>query len=259
MAKESIKFDRAVEYYDATRGFPAGEERPIAAMIAQVGCFSASSRVLEIGVGTGRIALPLSPLTGGYYGIDISRPMMQRLKAKQNGEAVYVTEGDATRLPFPDSRFDSAVVVHVFHLIPGWRDALKELARVLRSGAPLIHCWTVDDDSFRKIWDAWNAAVPTRDRRVGMHWQKNPHFLEDEGWRPIGEPGTHRFKVIKTANKFLELVKKRNWSAMWNLSDAEMAQGLAAIEPLLKAAYPDGDAPIEEHSTFYGRGYLPPA
>jgi ubiquinone/menaquinone biosynthesis C-methylase UbiE len=258
MAKESVKFDRAVEYYDETRGFPPGEEQTIAAMIARVGNFKASSRILEIGVGTGRIALPLSPYTSGYYGIDISRPMMQRLKAKLNGETVYVTESDATRLPFPDKTFDGAVAVHVFHLIPGWRDALGELARVLRPGAPLVHCWTVDDDSFREIWDVWNTVVSTRDRRVGMHWQKNPHFLEDEGWRPGDEPSTHRYKVIKTANRFLQLVKNRNWSALWSLSDEEMAQGLAAIEPVIKAAYPDRDARIEDHNTFYARAYLPP-
>ena len=36
MAK-SIPFDRAVDYYDETRGFPAGQETSVAALMAEVG------------------------------------------------------------------------------------------------------------------------------------------------------------------------------------------------------------------------------
>jgi hypothetical protein len=43
----SIIFDRAVEYYDETRGFPPGQEIPAAALVARVGKMSAQSRVLE--------------------------------------------------------------------------------------------------------------------------------------------------------------------------------------------------------------------
>src|SRR5262245_28598658 len=132
---ESVAFDRAADYYDQTRGYPPGEERAVASIIAQAGDFNKASRVLEIGVGTGRIALPVSAYTGAYVGVDISRPMMARLKAKQSGEAVYVAEADATLLPFAEHSFDGAAAVHVFHLIPGWQKALAELKRVLRPGA----------------------------------------------------------------------------------------------------------------------------
>jgi SAM-dependent methyltransferase len=49
---------------------------------------------LEFGVGTGRIALPLSQRGIPTYGIDLSRPMVNRLKAKPGGEDVGVTIGD---------------------------------------------------------------------------------------------------------------------------------------------------------------------
>jgi len=164
MAERSITFDRAAEYYDQTRGFPPGEEKAVAAIIAQAGNLNRQCRVLEIGVGTGRIALPLAPLVGDYCGVDLSRPMMERLRAKQKDETVYLTQADATRLPFPDNSFDATVVVHVFHLIPAWQDALAELGRVLRSGARLVHCWSKDshNDVFRPLWEAWNAALPEK-------------------------------------------------------------------------------------------------
>ena len=64
MPKDSVAFDRAAGYYDNTRGFPAGVEGEIGALMAQAGDLSSASRVLEIGVGTGRIALPVAPHRG---------------------------------------------------------------------------------------------------------------------------------------------------------------------------------------------------
>ena len=55
---------------------------------------------LELGVGTGRIALPLSARGVSVHGIDMSRAMVARLRAKPGGDAVDVTIGDfaATRV-----------------------------------------------------------------------------------------------------------------------------------------------------------------
>ncbi|MGC9379860.1 class I SAM-dependent DNA methyltransferase [Streptomyces sp. MH13] len=58
-------------------------------------------RALEFGVGTGRIALPLSDRGVPVHGIDMSRAMTSRLTAKPGGDAVGVTIGDfaTTRVP----------------------------------------------------------------------------------------------------------------------------------------------------------------
>ncbi|MFJ8630226.1 class I SAM-dependent DNA methyltransferase [Streptomyces sp. NPDC093568] len=49
---------------------------------------------LELGVGTGRIALPLAGRGVPVHGIDLSRAMVHRLRAKPGGDAVEVTIGD---------------------------------------------------------------------------------------------------------------------------------------------------------------------
>jgi len=51
-------------------------------------------RALEFGVGTGRIALPLSRRGVPVHGIDISEPMVAKLRAKPGADAVGVTIGD---------------------------------------------------------------------------------------------------------------------------------------------------------------------
>src|SRR6185436_14302081 len=106
---QSIVFDRAATYYDDTRGFPPGVEQDVAKTIVRVGTLTPTSRVLEVGIGTGRIALPLAKHIGAVYGLDLSHPMMLRLQEKQTDETIYLIQGDATHLPYANHSFDAAV------------------------------------------------------------------------------------------------------------------------------------------------------
>ena len=51
-------------------------------------------RALELGIGTGRIAVPLVGRGVEVHGIDLSRAMIKRLQAKPGGEGITVTIGD---------------------------------------------------------------------------------------------------------------------------------------------------------------------
>lgn len=51
-------------------------------------------RVLELGIGTGRIALPLAERGVPVHGIELSKPMTARLLAKPGGKDIDVTIGD---------------------------------------------------------------------------------------------------------------------------------------------------------------------
>jgi SAM-dependent methyltransferase len=53
-----------------------------------------SGRALELGIGTGRIALPLAQRGVPVHGIELSRAMVARLRAKPGGEDIGVTIGD---------------------------------------------------------------------------------------------------------------------------------------------------------------------
>src|SRR6516162_3079340 len=67
-------------------------------------------RALELGIGTGRIALPLARRGVPVHGIDMSQAMVARLRAKPGGEAIGVTIGDfaTTRV---DGTFSLAYLV----------------------------------------------------------------------------------------------------------------------------------------------------
>jgi SAM-dependent methyltransferase len=53
-----------------------------------------SGRALELGIGTGRIALPLAQRGVTVHGIDMSKAMVARLRAKPGGDDIGVTIGD---------------------------------------------------------------------------------------------------------------------------------------------------------------------
>jgi SAM-dependent methyltransferase len=68
-----------------------GVVEPAVAFLAGL---AGGGRALEFGIGTGRIALPLARRGVPVHGIDLSRAMVARLRAKPGGEATGVTIGD---------------------------------------------------------------------------------------------------------------------------------------------------------------------
>jgi SAM-dependent methyltransferase len=133
----SISFDRAVEYYDRTRGLSESASRATTELLAAE--LRGHGRALEIGVGTGLVSLPLAEAGIPMAGLDLSAPMLARLVEKAGGRPFPLVVGDATALPFADRVFGAALLRHVLHLIPEWERAVAELARVVaRPGAVLV-------------------------------------------------------------------------------------------------------------------------
>jgi SAM-dependent methyltransferase len=85
--------DRIAEIYDVLYG-----ELPFGGSIADTVerlCELARGRpLLELGIGTGRVALPLLETGAEVHGIDASEQMVSRLRAKPGGERISVTIGD---------------------------------------------------------------------------------------------------------------------------------------------------------------------
>ncbi|HTH07328.1 MAG TPA: methyltransferase domain-containing protein, partial [Ilumatobacteraceae bacterium] len=62
--------------------------------VATLAELARGGRVLELGVGTGRIAIPLAPLVGEVLGVDTSAAMLDRLASKLGGDRVGAVRGD---------------------------------------------------------------------------------------------------------------------------------------------------------------------
>ncbi|MER5770652.1 class I SAM-dependent methyltransferase [Streptomyces sp. NPDC001985] len=85
--------ERVAAVYDQREGemFAPGVVDPTVDFLAGL---AGGGRALELAIGTGRIALPLARRGVEVHGIDVSRAMVGRLRAKPGGEAIGVTIGD---------------------------------------------------------------------------------------------------------------------------------------------------------------------
>jgi SAM-dependent methyltransferase len=82
----------ATRYDESTAEMSApGVVEPAVAFLAGL---AGGGRALEFGIGTGRIALPLAGRGVPVHGIDLSRAMVARLRAKPGGDVIGVTIGD---------------------------------------------------------------------------------------------------------------------------------------------------------------------
>jgi SAM-dependent methyltransferase len=89
-----IYFDeRIAEGYDASSAemFEPEAVEPVVSFLADL---AGDGGALELGVGTGRIALPLSQRGVRVHGIDLSQAMVARLRAKPGADEIGVTIGD---------------------------------------------------------------------------------------------------------------------------------------------------------------------
>lgn len=134
---KGVNFDRAADYYDATRGLPDRVSQAITDVLATE--LEGRDRCLEVGVGTGRIALPLAERGVQLIGADIADAMMRRLVANAGGRPPFpLVLADAAVLPFASAAFDAVLASHVLHLIPGWPAVVDEARRVVRPGGVLL-------------------------------------------------------------------------------------------------------------------------
>jgi SAM-dependent methyltransferase len=87
--------ERVADVYDDWY-VPAEDAAAVARTLAEL---AAGGRALELGIGTGRVALPLAAAGVEVHGIDASAAMVERMRAKPGGDAIPVVIGDFRTVP----------------------------------------------------------------------------------------------------------------------------------------------------------------
>ena len=135
--------DRWADAYDDRVG-----RQDAGAAVEFLASLAGGGPVLELGIGTGRVALPLAARGISVEGVDASAEMVQRLRAKPGGESVPVTIGDMADVPV-NGPFALVYLVFntLFGLLTQERQAtcFGNVARVLGAGgAFVIECFVPD-------------------------------------------------------------------------------------------------------------------
>lgn len=95
-------------------------------------------RVIDIGVGTGRAALPLLRRGAQLTAIDSSQEMLDETQCQAGNLPIDTRVGDISRLPVDAATFDCATSLNVLVHFPNWREALQEWQRVLKPGGRIV-------------------------------------------------------------------------------------------------------------------------
>jgi len=93
MSDDGYFDERVAARYDETSAemFDPEVVDPVVDLLVEL---AGSGRALELGIGTGRIALPLAQRGVPVHGIELSNAMAAKLRAKPGGEGIAVTIGD---------------------------------------------------------------------------------------------------------------------------------------------------------------------
>jgi ubiquinone/menaquinone biosynthesis C-methylase UbiE len=113
-------------------------ERATKGRLVELAGLADGQRVLDVGCGTGTLALMAKAVAPGaeLVGIDADEEMLARARTKPGAGAIRFDQGMADELPYEDASFDRVLSSLVFHHLrrPVKERAAREIARVLKPG-----------------------------------------------------------------------------------------------------------------------------
>jgi len=253
---DSVSFDRAADRYDETRRFtPEASRATVDLLHAEL---PAGEPCLEIGIGTGLIALPLQDAGVGMVGVDLSAAMLRKLAEKSGGRPAFpVVRGDATRLPFRDGAFGGGIARHVLHLIPRWQDAVAELIRVVRPGGVLLLNIGTTEGLWEELQGRLETAAGEGTGRVGL--KAADHALLDGTLERLGA----RFRELppvweqsdSTPARFFEEAEGRVFSWTWKVPADRLTAAIDTTRVWAQERFGSLDAVLEPRYPMVWRAY----
>lgn len=139
---------------------PAAFDRKIAIMKARL---TPTDTVVDVGCGTGSLALRLAPAAGHVHGVDVSPEMIRIARGKAAGVdnvTFHVAAFDDAFTALPDGSVDLLAACSLLHLVDDRDAALARMFRLLRPGGVFV-------TSTVCLGASW---VPYAPILLGMYW-----------------------------------------------------------------------------------------
>ncbi|GGM99025.1 methyltransferase [Thermus composti] len=246
--------------YDRLRAYPP----EVAGRIATAMTSALSGRedpvFLELGVGTGRIALPLIARGYAYVALDKDPGMLEVFRQKAAGvmRKVRLLLADARALPLPDESVHAVIAVHLWHLLPDWPKALAEALRVLKPGGVLLEGWDrVEAEVEWRLQEAWRAFVEAEGVRVerGLHQRRLQEV--EEALKRLGlKPKTRQvvaWKEERSLRDALEALEERLYSFTQGVPEEVHRKAMDRLYPWAEEAFGSLDRTFPVQKSFFLR------
>jgi SAM-dependent methyltransferase len=240
----SVPFDRAAEFYDRSRAISEPSmARNLRVLETELG---GRGSVLEVGVGTGLLALPLHDRGVRVVGLDLSEPMLAKVVEKSGGRAPFpLVLADATRMPFPDGAFGGAYLRWVLHLIGDWERALAETVRIVRPGQVVLVNLGAYGGIFAEIQSRFVELAGVALRPVGLAWGDYPSL--DRAMEELGATGRSLPPVQDQLRQplidFVKGIEENRYSWTWVVGDDVRLRAYAELLPWAEERFGALDQP----------------
>lgn len=221
-------WDARVESWEAVAATPVFER--LAARVLALADPRPGDVAVDLGCGTGLLALPLAAVAARTYAVDSSAQMLERLRQRageMGAAALEPVHADLRELPLEDESATLVVSNYAFHHLPdtGKELALSEARRVLRPGGRLVVC----DMMF-------TLSLAPRDRtivaeKIGTMIRKGPAGLLRVGKNAV-RLAAGRWEHPSSPERWVSMLEGRRFDAV-RIETVEHEAGIAwARKPL---------------------------
>jgi ubiquinone/menaquinone biosynthesis C-methylase UbiE len=227
-------FDGVAARYDDLRGGLTRGRQAAEALLPHL----APGWVLDVGAGTGVVAVALAERGHRVLGLDMSARMLEQAAARLPG---LLVRADAVALPVASDSLANVVFVSVLQLVADMNAAIAEAARVLRPGGRLvaIHGEPVADPD--ELVDVLALLAPLRPERPDT-----PEALDQAGdaagLRPVAGQVAAAYEQATSPAALADSLEARIPPYLWNVDETAWRE---LVEPAVARlrALPDPDRP----------------
>jgi SAM-dependent methyltransferase len=236
-----VDFSANAQIYDRRHGVAVPGEA--VERLCQAAGLLPHTRILDIGAGTGRVAIPLAGHGGIVVALEPAAGMLTELRAKASDGTVLAVAAEGARLPFPDGCFGAVVIARLLYLTVDWRAILGEAHRVLAAGGCLLHEWgngQVDEewaqirDELRRLFEESGLSGPFHPG-VRTEAEVDEHItglgLHREAQIDLGSG------PVTTLREFLRRLDDGVLSYVWNVPDDVLTRSLPRLQRWAEATF----------------------
>lgn len=200
--------------------------------------------LLEIGVGSGRNALPiLEKIKPRAIGLDISKEMLMLAQKKVSLLKGYfeLVLGDADHLPFSDKSFDAIVCVSTMHYFGRPEENLRTFSRLLREKGVLVYGdLTLHEKDENRFFDKLERTISRVHANYYAPSQMNA-LIKANGFR------VSRMKTVAYRKPYKALMEDKG--QYFNIEPETLPELVLNAPPEAQAQYELSDAELTQFYT----------